>query len=57
MDWFLMENPIKTDDLGVAPWIGNLHIAITSMESMGFLNILMVMVDELDLIGYRISSL
>jgi len=52
-----MENPIKTDDLGVAPWIGNLHIAITSMESMGFLNILMVMVDELDLIGYRISSL
>ena len=32
-------------------------IAITSMESMGLLNILMVMVDELDLIGYRINSL
>ena len=24
--WFVMENPIKMDDMGVAPWIGNLQI-------------------------------
>jgi hypothetical protein len=28
---YFMENPIKMDDLGVPPWIGNLHMAYKSL--------------------------
>ena len=24
--WFIMDNPMKTDDLEVPPWIGNLQM-------------------------------
>ena len=27
-EWFLMEHPIKMDNLGVPPWIGNLHMLL-----------------------------